>query len=156
MNRPLQVPMNFSPETEWVVPPMPDLSEYTEIAIDLETRDPNLMTMGSGSVRKDGEVVGFAVAVEGWKGYFPIAHEGQGNIDRAIVIDWMQEVLNIPATKVFHNAMYDVSWLRSMNFNINGRIVDTMIAASLVNENRFSFTLDSISKEYIGMGKKAL
>lgn len=153
MNRPLQVPMNFSPETEWVVPHMPDLTEHSEIAIDLETRDPNLMSMGSGSVRKDGEIVGFAVAVEGWKGYFPIAHEGQGNIDRAIAIDWMQEVLNTPATKVFHNAMYDVSWLRSMNFTINGRIVDTMIAASLVNENRFSFTLDSISKEYIGMGK---
>ena len=151
--RPIQLPMNFSPETEWVVPAMPDLSQHEEIAIDLETRDPNLMTKGSGSVRKDGEVVGFAVAVEGWKGYFPIAHEGQGNIDKAIVIDWMQEVLNTPATKVFHNAMYDVSWLRSMNFNINGRIVDTMIAGSLVNENRFSFTLDSISKEYIGMGK---
>jgi hypothetical protein len=28
-----------------------------------------------------------------------------------------------------------------------------MIAASLVNENRWSFTLDSISKEFIGMGK---
>ena len=151
--RPLQVPMNFSPETEWVVPAMPDLSQHQEIAIDLETRDPNLMTKGSGSVRKDGEVVGFAVAVEGWKGYFPIAHEGNGNIDREIVIDWMQEVLNTPATKIFHNAMYDVSWLRSMNFTINGRIVDTMIAGSLVNENRFSFTLDSISKEYIGMGK---
>ena len=28
----------------------PDLSKYDEIAIDLETKDPNLKTMGSGSV----------------------------------------------------------------------------------------------------------
>ena len=153
MNKPLQMPM-FSPETEWVPPlNLPDLKEYPEIAIDLETRDPGLMTMGSGAISGNGEVVGIAVAVEGWSGYFPIAHEGGGNMDRALVLDWFEEVLHTEATKIFHNAMYDVSWIRAMGFQINGGIIDTMIAASLVNENRWSFTLDSISKEYIGMGK---
>ena len=144
----------FSPQTEWVPPlNLPDLKEYSEIAIDLETRDPNLMTMGSGSVRGDGEVVGIAIAVEGWSGYFPIAHEAGGNMDRGLVLDWFEEVLHTDATKIFHNAMYDVSWIRSLGFQIRGGIIDTMIAASLVNENRWSFTLDSISKEFIGMGK---
>jgi DNA polymerase I-like protein with 3'-5' exonuclease and polymerase domains len=153
MSKPLQMPM-FSPQTEWVPPlNLPDLKEYSEIAIDLETRDPNLMSMGSGSVRGDGEVVGIAVAVEGWSGYFPIAHEAGGNMDRALVLDWFEEVLHTDATKIFHNAMYDVSWIRSLGFQIRGGIIDTMIAASLVNENRWSFTLDSISKEFIGMGK---
>ena len=153
MSKPLQVPM-FSPQTEWVPPlNLPDLKEHKEIAIDLETRDPNLTTMGSGSVRRDGEVVGIAVAVEGWSGYFPIAHEAGGNMDRALVLDWFEEVLHTDATKIFHNAMYDVSWIRSLGFQIRGGIIDTMIAASLVNENRWSFTLDSISKEFIGMGK---
>jgi DNA polymerase I-like protein with 3'-5' exonuclease and polymerase domains len=151
--RPLQAPM-FSPETEWVPPiRLPDLSQHKEIAIDLETRDPNLKTLGSGAVRRDGEVVGIAVAVEGWSGYFPIAHEGGGNMDRGIVLDWFEEVLNNTATKVFHNAMYDVSWIRSMGYHINGGIVDTMIAASLCDENRFSYTLNTISKQYIGAGK---
>ena len=69
----------FKPETEWVPPThLPDLKEHKEIAIDLETRDPNLLTMGSGSVRGDGEVIGIAIAVEGWSGYFPINHEGGG------------------------------------------------------------------------------
>jgi len=153
MNKPLQVPM-FSPQTEWVPPlNLPDLKEYSEIAIDLETRDPNLISMGSGSVRGDGEVVGIAVAVEGWSGYFPIAHEAGGNMDRGLVLDWFEEVLHTDATKIFHNAMYDVSWIRALGFQIRGGIIDTMIAASLVNENRWSFTLDSISKEFIGMGK---
>ena len=153
MNKPLQMPM-FSPQTEWVPPlRLPDLKEYSEIAIDLETRDPNLMSMGSGSVRGDGEIVGIAVAVEGWSGYFPIAHEAGGNMDRGLVLDWFEEVLHTDATKIFHNAMYDVSWIRSLGFQIRGGIIDTMIAASLVNENRWSFTLDSISKEFIGMGK---
>ena len=55
--RPAQQPL-FTPETEWVPPThLPDLSGYSEIAIDLETRDPNLITLGSGSVRRDGEIV---------------------------------------------------------------------------------------------------
>ena len=151
--RTLQQPL-FTPETEWVPPDrLPDLSGHLEIAIDLETRDPNLLTMGSGSVRRDGEVVGIAVAVEGWSGYFPIAHEGGGNMDRALVLDWFEELLQTPATKIFHNAMYDVSWIRSMGFYINGGIIDTMIAASLIDEMRFSYTLDSVGKDYIGMRK---
>jgi len=109
--------------------------------------------MGSGAVRQEGEVVGIAIAVEGWSGYFPIAHEGGGNMDRYLVLDWFEEVLHTTATKIFHNAMYDVSWIRSMGFHINGGIVDTMVAASLCNENRYSYTLDSVAKEYVGIGK---
>ena len=151
--RTLQQPL-FTPETEWVPPDrLPNLTQHTEIAIDLETRDPNLLTMGSGSVRRDGEVVGIAIAVEGWSGYFPIAHEGGGNMDRALVLDWFEELLQTPSTKIFHNAMYDVSWIRSMGFYINGGIIDTMIAASLIDEMRFSYTLDSVGKDYIGMRK---
>jgi DNA polymerase I-like protein with 3'-5' exonuclease and polymerase domains len=151
--RSIQQPL-FTPETEWVPPiNLPDLSQHKEIAIDLETRDPNLMKMGSGSVRGDGEIVGIAVAVEGWSGYFPIAHEGGGNMDRALVLDWFEEVLHTTATKIFHNAMYDVSWIRSLGFHINGGIIDTMIAASLVNENRFRYTLDAVAKDYVGAGK---
>jgi DNA polymerase I-like protein with 3'-5' exonuclease and polymerase domains len=153
MNKPLQMPM-FKPETEWVPPTnLPDLSDRKEIAIDLETRDPNLLTMGSGSVRGDGEVIGIAVAVEGWSGYFPINHEGGGNMDRALVLDWFEEVLHTDSTKIFHNAMYDVSWIRSMGYQIRGGIIDTLIAASLIDENRWGYALNALGKEYVGMGK---
>ena len=78
MQRPL-----FKPQTEWVHPnTFPDLSDHDEISIDLETKDPNLIKMGPGTFRKDGEVVGIAVAVSNWSGYYPIAHEGGGNMDR--------------------------------------------------------------------------
>jgi DNA polymerase I-like protein with 3'-5' exonuclease and polymerase domains len=144
----------FSPQTEWTPPDeLKDLSQAKQIAIDLETRDPNLTTLGSGSVRGDGEIVGIAVAVDGWQGYFPIAHEGGGNIDKKIVMNWFKDVLKTPATKIFHNAMYDVSWIRASGLQIVGKIVDTMIAGSLVNENRLRYNLDSLAREYVGMGK---
>ena len=62
----------FKPQTEWLPPEsFPDLSKYDEIAIDLETKDPDLKSTGSGSVIGNGAVVGIAVAVEGWSGYYP-------------------------------------------------------------------------------------
>ena len=61
--------------TEWIAPDVfPDLSQAEEIAIDLETRDDNLKSFGPGWPRKDGYIVGFAVAADGYKGYFPIRH----------------------------------------------------------------------------------
>jgi DNA polymerase I-like protein with 3'-5' exonuclease and polymerase domains len=145
----------FAPQTEWVMPDgLKDLIGYKEIAIDLETNDPGLITSGSGSVVGRGHIAGIAVAVEGWSGYYPIQHENGGNIDKKLVFGWLQEILNQENTTfIFHNAMYDVCWLRAAGLIIKGKIVDTMIAASLVNENRFKFDLNSLAKEYVGIGK---
>ena len=149
-----QIPL-FTPETEWVMPDsLKELKGYKEIAIDLETNDPNLLSLGSANVAGDGHIVGVAVAVDGWKGYYPVAHEGGGNMDKKLVYSWLQDILNQKDTTfIFHNAMYDVCWLRREGLTINGHIVDTMIAASLIDENRLSYRLDILSKHYIGLGK---
>ena len=144
----------FKAQTEWVKPTeFPDLRHADEIAIDLETYDPDLKTKGSGAVVGRGKVVGIAVATDGYAGYFPFDHEGGGNLDKALVLKWFKDVCECSANKIFHNAMYDVCWIRAMGFKINGRIFDTMIAASLVNENRFRFDLNSLGWDYVGQGK---
>jgi DNA polymerase I-like protein with 3'-5' exonuclease and polymerase domains len=144
----------FKPQTEWIPPEsFPDLSKYDEIAIDLETKDPELKTMGSGSVTGRGNIVGIAVAVHDWAGYYPIRHEGGGNMDHGMVTRWFSDVLKTPATKIFHNAMYDVCFLRAERYEIQGTIVDTMIAGSLVDENRFRYDLGSLGRDYVGIGK---
>ncbi len=144
----------FKPQTEWLPPQdFPDLSHYSEIAIDLETKDPDLKTIGSGSVVGRSKIVGIAVAVQDWKGYYPIAHEGGGNMDKNMVLKWFQGVLNTDAIKIFHNAMYDVCFIRAAGLKINGTIVDTMIAGSLVDENRFRYDLGSLGRDYVGIGK---
>ena len=149
----MQVPL-FKAQTEWLPPEeFPDLSKHKEIAIDLETKDPDLVKMGSGSITKRGDVTGIAVAVKGWSGYYPIAHEGGGNMDRNRVLKWFQSVLNTDSIKIFHNAMYDVCWIRSLGLKINGKIVDTMIAAAIVDENQMRYDLNNCSRRYIGQGK---
>jgi len=140
----------FTAQTEWDCPEsFPDLSDAKYIAIDLETKDPDLKSKGSGAIQGHGEIVGFAVAVDGWSGYYPIAHEGGGNMDRRIVLEWFKKVCATDAVKIFHNAMYDVCWIRAYGIPINGHIIDTMVMASLIDENRLWYTLNSISYDYL-------
>ena len=136
---------------EWVCPEsFPDLKNHKYIAIDLETKDPNLKKSGSGALTDQGAIVGIAVAVEGWSGYFPFGHDDGNFFDESRVIGWIKEVCALPATKIFHNAMYDVCWLRAYGVKINGHIIDTMVMASLIDENRFWYSLNSVSYDYLG------
>ena len=132
----------------------PDLAGYDEIAIDLETRDPGIKDKGPGYIRKDGEVVGIAVAVEGWCGYYPIAHDTPPNMDKNIVTKWLKDQCSYhDKNYIFHNAFYDVGWLKAMGVDIKGKIIDTLIAAPLVDENRFRFDLNSLTKDYLKESK---
>jgi DNA polymerase I-like protein with 3'-5' exonuclease and polymerase domains len=140
----------FTVQTEWDCPEeFPDLSGAKYIAIDLETKDLDLKSRGSGAIQGRGEIVGIAVAVDGWSGYYPIAHEGGGNLDRRIVLEWFKKVCATDSYKIFHNAMYDVCWIKAYGIQINGHIMDTMLMASLIDENRLWYTLNSISYDYL-------
>ena len=149
----LQMTM-FTPKSEWVPPAeLPDIFEAKQIAIDVETRDPNIKTNGPGWPTGDGEVVGYAIAVADWAGYVPIRHLGGGNLDERIVNNWLKKVFASPADKIMHNAQYDAGWIRQMGFTINGRIIDTMLIASLLDENRYSFSLNNLCYDLLGKVK---
>ena len=135
-----------------------NLKGIDTVAIDIETYDPKLKTKGSGAIRKDGFICGIAVATDNDLAYFPLRHSDTDiNYQR---IDKIWQVLNDKIfqneniTKVFHNAMYDVCWIRAVTgMMIKGRIVDTMIAASVIDENRFKYSLDALSKDYLNEEK---
>ena len=144
----------FEAQTEWISPEsFPDLKDHKYIAIDLETRDPGLKSRGSGALIGQGEIVGIAVAVEGWSGYYSFGHKEGNFFDESVVMRWIQEVCALPNVKLFHNAMYDVCWLKAYGVQIKGHIVDTMVMASLIDENRFFYSLNSLSIDYLGQVK---
>lgn len=131
-----------------------DLNGIDTVAVDLETYDPNLKTKGSGALRGDGFVCGVAIATGKDTVYFNISHSDTDmSLDKKIKFwEALDEKLfqNEKITKVFHNAMYDVCWIRAITGKkMKGRIVDTMIAASVIDENRFKYSLDSLSKDFL-------
>jgi hypothetical protein len=73
-----QILFHTTKQNGWYPKKLKDLRGHKEIAIDLETCDPELLELGSGNVTNRGRIVGIAVAVEGWSAYYPIAHEGGG------------------------------------------------------------------------------
>jgi len=135
-----------------------DLKGIDTVAVDIETYDPNLKTKGLGAIRNDGFICGIAVATGKDTSYFPLHHsDTELTMGKKLKI-WkvLNEKIfqNEKITKIFHNAMYDVCWIRAVTGSmIKGRIVDTMIAASVIDENRFRYSLDALSKDYIGDSK---
>jgi len=133
-----------------------DLTDIDLVAVDLETYDPNLKTKGLGAVRKDGFVTGIAIATKNQSLYFPIAHAMTDNLNVNDTWEYLNEKLfkNKDIRKVFHNAMYDVCWIRSATGDMpQGQLLDTMIAASVIDETRMKYSLDSISKDYLNEAK---
>jgi len=133
-----------------------DLTDIDLVAIDLETYDPNLKTKGLGAVRKDGFVTGIAIATKNQTLYFPIAHAMTDNLPVEETWNYLNEKVfkNKDIRKVFHNAMYDVCWIRSATGDMpQGQLLDTMIAASVIDETRMRYSLDSISKDYLNEAK---
>ena len=139
-------------KSEWLHPTeFPSMEGKQVVAIDLETCDTELKTMGPGWSRKIGKVIGIAISSGDFTAYYPIAHDGGGNMDKDVVLKYIKSVCEDESIqKVFHNAQYDIGWLSVLNIEVKGYIHDTMIASALLNENRYSYTLNSMVHEYLG------
>ena len=67
---------------------------------------------------------------------------------------WIKKQMSVPGMDVImHNATYDAGWLRAEGVEIEGRIIDTMVTGALVDENRWSFGLDAMARDYAGIRK---
>ena len=146
----------YKPPTEWIAPdsfPTEKLCKAKEIAIDIETRDPKLKELGPGYIRRDGEMVGISFAIDGYENYFPFGHEAGFNFSKKKVLEFTKKICATNSDKIFHNATYDVGWLTNENIPVNGRIIDTMVVAPLINENQYWYTLNALGREYVNEGK---
>lgn len=149
-----QLPL-LQPDSDWTPPSeFPSLAHAPCIAVDIETRDPGLTERGSGWVRKEGYIVGVSVAVEDWVGYYPIRHQNGGNLDEGMVLAWLRDILSRQdQPKIFANAQYDVGWLTASGVIPQGPLYDVQAAAALLDENRLTYKLDALGRDYLGERK---
>jgi DNA polymerase I-like protein with 3'-5' exonuclease and polymerase domains len=135
-----------------------ELEKSTIIAIDTETHDPNLKSLGPGGFRKDGKLVGISIATDsGYNEYFPIAHEGGGNLNNDQVVDFIDKLLKLKKKLVFANALYDMEWLNShdsrLAFTKHHSIYYIQAIEHLLDENKLKYSLESLSQYYLKKSK---
>ena len=149
------------PKTSWSCPTgYPDLSAAKIISIDLETKDPDLKSLGP-SVRRDGYIAGIAIGTnEGFRAYYPIAHEIGGimsphNMPKNIVFRWLSRELSRKGQALCGaNLTYDLDYLVHAGVKVEGPYLDVQIAEPLIDENNFSYSLDRIARKYLGESKE--
>lgn len=148
------------PETGWRPPSeFPNLSAAKIIALDTETKDPELTTNGPGWGRGVGHIVGVSLAAQASNGdigkwYFPVRHElePEYNLDPVNTFRWLKQNLETNVPKVGANMLYDTGWLTSENIYLGGRLHDIQFAEALIDEYAF-VALDVLARKYIGVGK---
>jgi len=138
----------------------PALRNADILAVDCETRDPGLIEYGPGWTRNEGHLAGISIAAvfgqEVFSNYYPIGHIVHGkdsNMNKNQVISWLQKELKYNNPKVFANASYDLGWLSTENIQVNGLIEDVQIMAPLIDENMWSYSLDTLGKYYLNESK---
>ena len=144
----IRVESLWTPPTEY-----PELDGH--VAIDLETEDPEIDMGSCWPFPGRGKVVGVAVAVADREWYFPTQHHyGGQNLDHEMTMGWLREQLKKPTVQpIFAYANYDMGWLKRENITPAGRCHDVQIQATLLDENRLTYGLDSLGKEFLGVGK---
>lgn len=144
------------PECNWTPPDgLPRLRRRPVLAIDTETRDPDLKTKGPG-VRRGGYIVGISIAGTDLPGqYYPIRHDGGGNMDTDLILDWLRDELNgYDGEVVGANLLYDLDFLAHEGIHFGkAKFHDIQIAEPLLDENRMTYSLEALCQDYLGISK---
>ncbi len=148
----MQIPL-FEPQSKWRPPAvLPELDSV--ISIDLETHDPNIKKSGPGYKRRDGKVVGVAIADKHHQLYLPFDHFGGDNLDKQTILSYVKYAINKADEIIMANATYDLGWLETLSLSVSCPVRDIQVAEALIDEEKFSYSLDSIAKKYLKKGKK--
>lgn len=136
----------LTPTSDWKrLPELPTLASQKCIAIDLETKDVGLINdVGPGWAHNNGYITGVSVAWDGGAAYLPVAHPGSDCFPMEAVRNWVRKMFD-EKTIIFHNAPYDLGWLRvAWDIPPPQYLHDTIAMAVMIDENRFSYALDRL------------
>jgi DNA polymerase I-like protein with 3'-5' exonuclease and polymerase domains len=157
----MQLPL-LTPHSSWKLPRIADLPDWGNtgrVAIDVETNDPTLRTLGPG-VRRGAYIAGFSFALEdtGQKHYVPLRHAGGDNVEDAQqALGWLREqAKKFTGEIVGANISYDLDFLaeEKVEFPNIKMFRDVQVAEPLIWEFARSFSLENICQKYLGVGKE--
>lgn len=154
----LQYPM-FAPASDWTPPDLGSLPSWASakrIAVDVETRDDGLRSLGIG-VRRGGYVVGYSFTIEGGPSYYlPTRHEGGDNLPEEAVLGYLRsQAKSFSGDVVGANLSYDLDylWENGIEFGRGTLYRDIQIADPLIYELHLSYSMANIAQRWGMEGK---
>jgi len=148
----------FTPRSNWKPTPISELPTWPKhgrVGYDLETKDPHLTKGGPSGrglgpgVRRDGKVIGIGFAIEDGPGfYIPIGHENGQNQDAGHAWQYIRDqAAQFRGGIVGANLPYDLDYSAENGVEFQGDLLDVQVAEPLLDELRFSYSLDNIAKD---------
>jgi hypothetical protein len=141
------------PPGSWCLPSeLPDLRRVGIIALDTETNDEGLHAdRGSAWPWRGGYICGISVAWRDETGirgnYFPLRHPDSENFERENVTRWLADHISAGVRIVTQNGLYDWGWLWAdlgIAMPPSEQLEEIGALATLIDGNRFSYSLDSL------------
>lgn len=150
------IPTNLP--TDYVPPEYRSFAGLKRMALDTETHDPDLDTLGPGAHRENGKIVGVAIGYDAHDAaYYPTGHETGTNVeDPDKFYDQLRhDGKSFEGEMVGANLQYDLDWLRTRHGVIfpKAKFRDIQIAEPLLDENRLSYKLGVLAKLHLNETK---
>lgn len=152
-----QLPL-YETASDWRPPSLSELPSWSSakrVGIDIETKDPQLTTLGPG-VRRDGEVVGISFSIEdGPSHYLPIRHEGGDNLDEHQVWEYLRDQARIFTGIIAGaNLGYDLDYLVHNGVDLRPKFFrDCQVAEPLIDDLQDNYNLEAICARHGIPGK---
>jgi DNA polymerase I-like protein with 3'-5' exonuclease and polymerase domains len=139
----------------------PSFNKAKRLSFDLESLDPSIAASIGPGWRRNAYIVGFGIALGDKKGsndfheYYPLRHKGVENLDAERVFDWLTTELSFYQGEIVGtNLLYDMDGLQYQNVSAPlAKFRDIQWAEALIDENAYSYGLNTLSKKYGGEGK---
>ena len=144
--------------TDYTPPEYRSIAGLARIGLDIETVDPDIKALGPGAHRKDGKVVGVAIAYSVEDGdYYPTSHDiGENVPDPENFYKTLAEEAKVFEGEIVGaNLQYDLDWLRARH-NVQfpkAKFRDVQLAEGLLDENRLSYKLNILAKDHLNKTK---
>lgn len=157
----MQQPLFTVAESYWQPPKLDTLPSWEgakRVAVDCETRDPDLRKLGPGAGRRPNSyITGISFAIEdGPGGYLPIRHDGGDNLPVEAVLRYLRDQAAVfKGDIVGANLPYDLDFLASdgIEFKQARYFRDIQIADPLICELYDSYSMQAIAQRWGFSGK---
>lgn len=114
------------------------------------TKEPAYDVETNGLDWKRCHTIGYSISDGTEAAYVPVRHSGGGNIDQPEHFEQhlSKSIKEHKGKIIGHNVKFDMHFSENHGIKFGDQVADTMVYEALLNENRRSYSLENVAKQY--------